>query len=230
MIAQLFGFAVYVYAILIQVRENKSCYPPYVHTFFLAMDFFGAFYWGNLAMRYDFFWFFVFYAVALAVWCVLEAWSLYGAVKYERQEFWGKYYDGEVTVRQAVTRCAAQTVFFFFLIMMYSYFMGAGDDASMIKFYVWSIIIPAFFPGYLWAQRRTRAGASMGLAIMILCSDICAFAPAGLGMWTALSDYFNAPEFYLCGTVTIAFAVYQIWLLHTFPKKEPYANGKRVVW
>lgn len=230
MIAQMFGFGVYIYAILIQKREHTSCYPPYIHTFFLAMDAFGAVYWTDLAIHYDHFWFFIFYAVALAVWCFLEVWSLYGAIKFDRKEFWGKYYDGDPTVKQATMRCAAQTLFFLVTIILYSYFMGAGDDASMIKFYVWSIMIPAFFPGYLWAQRRTRKGTSMGLAIFILLSDVAAFAPFGLGMWTALSSYFNTPIFYITGVVTICFAIYQIRLVKSFPPKEKPADGKRAIW
>lgn len=194
------------------------------------MDSFGVIYWFNLAQKYDYFWFFVFYAIALGVWCFLEIWSLYGAIKNERQEFWGRYYIDPVTVKQALSRVIAQTVFFFTLIMLYSYFMGGGEDASMIKFYVWSIIIPAFFPGYLWAERKTRYGASVGLAIMIVFSDLAAFAPFGLGMWTALSDYFNTPEFYLCGVVTIIFAIYQVALLLKMPPKSPRTDGKRNIW
>lgn len=230
MVAQVFGFGAYFYAIAIGVREKMSCYPPFVHTFFLAMDGFGVYYWYNLAVNHEYFWFFIFYAVALAVWCFLEIWSLYGAIKNERQEFYGKYYDKPVTVKQSILRAGTETVVFLGLIMLYSYFMGGGEDASMIKFYIWSIIIPVFFSSYLWTERRTRNGASMGLAIMLLLSILAGFAPNGLGMWTAISPYFNTPVFYFMGVVTSVVAIYNILLLKKLPPKPKRADGKRNIW
>lgn len=230
LIAQAFGFGIYVYAILIQVKEKKSCYPSYVHTFFLALDSFGAVYWFRLAKEHDWFWIFLFYSVALAVWVGLEIWSLAGAVKHERQEIWGKYSDSPVTIRTAVFKICGESLFFLSVIMMFSYFMGGGDDASVLKIYVWSNIVLAFFPGFLWAERKSREGASVGLAIMILLCEFATFAPNKLGMWTAISPYFNTPAFYFCGIMSIGFAAYQLILLLRMPPKPKMINGKKAIW
>jgi hypothetical protein len=225
-----FGYGVYIYCILLLARERKSPYPVWMHTFYLACDVTGTVFWFLLAKQHDWFWFFAACSVAMLIWVFCELWSLYMAVRYERQEIWGRYYDQPVTPRQAVNRIASQTLWFLCVINLTNYFLGGLNDAAMFKWYVWTNLIVAVGPGYLWATRRTRVGTSMGLAIMVLLSIIATYLPPGFGMWTTASSYFNTPWFYISGLVATGYAVYQVILVKNFAPKPSLIDGRITVW
>ena len=225
-----FGYGVYIYCILLLVRERRSPYPVWMHTFYLACDATGTVFWFLLAREHDWFWFFTASSVAMFIWVLCEIWSLYMAVKYERQEIFGHLYAGPVTERQAVNQIAAQTLWFLCVVNLTNFFLGGLNDAAMFKWYVWTNLIVAVGPSYLWAARRSRHGTSMGLAIMVLLSIIATYLPPGWGMWTTASSYFNTPWFYLSGLVATGYAVYNLILVKGFAPKPALIDGRRTVW
>ncbi|EHB56094.1 hypothetical protein MycrhDRAFT_3288 [Mycolicibacterium rhodesiae JS60] len=225
-----FGYGVYIYCILLLVRERKSPYPVWMHTFYLACDVTGTVFWFLLAKQHGWFWFFTASSAAMAIWVFCELWSLYMVVTYERQDTWGHLYQQPVTTRQAVNQIVAQTAWFFGVINLTNYFMGGLDDAAMFKWYVWTNLIVAVGPASLWAARKSRHGTSMGLAIMVLLSIIATYLPPGLGMWTTASSYFNNIWFYLSGLVATGYAIYNLWLVKSFPAKPAVLDGRKTVW
>ena len=225
-----FGYGVYLYCILLLVRERRSPYPVWMHTFYLACDATGTVFWFLLAKDHHWFWFFAASSAAMSIWVLCELWSLYMAARYERQEIWGRYYDQPVTPRQAVNRIVAQTLWFLCVVNLTNYFFGGLNDAAMFKWYVWTNLIVAVGPGYLWAARKTREGTSMGLAIMVLLSIIATYLPRGFGMWTTASSYFDTPWFYLSGLVATGYAVYNLNLVRGFAPKPALVDGRKTVW
>ena len=225
-----FGYGVYLYCILLLVRERRSPYPVWMHTFYLACDATGTVFWFLLAKDHHWFWFFAASSAAMSIWVLCELWSLYMAARYERQEIWGRYYDQPVTPRQAVNRIVAQTLWFLCVVNLTNYFFGGLNDAAMFKWYVWTNLIVAVGPGYLWAARKTREGTSMGLAIMVLLSIIATYLPRGYGMWTTASSYFDTPWFYLSGLVATGYAVYNLNLVRGFAPKPALVDGRKTVW
>lgn len=225
-----FGFLIYIYAVAILIKEKKSCYPVMVHTFFMAFDGFGAVFWGILAFRYDFFWFFCLYAVSLLVWVFLEIWCLMRAVKYERKELFGKYFNGDATVKQCVSIISVQVIFFLGMVVLYNYCMGGLEEASMMKFYVWSICLPVIAVAGYWKTLETREGTSMGLAITLLLSIVAGFLPNGFGMYTALSPFFDVPQFYFAGVIVICVAIYNVFTVKNKSPKPLPANGSKPIW
>lgn len=223
-----FGYWVYIYCIIFQAKQRKSPYPHWMHTFYLACDMSGAVFWFLLAKDHDWFWFFVGSSAAMFVWVLCELWCLYMSIRYERQEIYGEYYDGPVTVRNAVTRTVAETVLFLCVVNLTVYFFGGLDDAGFFKLYVWTNLLVAIGPSYYWAKQRNHEGKSLGLAIMILASIVATYLPPGWGMWTTASDYFDTPWFYLSGLFVTGIAIYNVWLVATTPK-TPAAPDREAV-
>jgi hypothetical protein len=225
-----FGYGVYIYCILLLLRERRSPYPVWMHTFYLACDVTGTVFWFLLAKQHAWFWFFTASSAAIFIWVLCELWSLYMAVQYERQEIWGRYYDRPVTPKQAVNRIAAQTAWFFCVVNLTNFFLGGLSDAAMFKWYVWTNLIVAVGPTYLWAARKSRHGTSMGLAIMVLLSIIATYLPPGWGMWTTASSYFNTPWLYISGLVATGYALYNLFLVKNLPPKPAEINGRKTIW
>src|SRR5262249_33417405 len=72
-----FGYWVYIYCIRLLIRERKSPYPVWMHTFYLACDATGTVFWFLLAKEHGWFWFFTASSVAMLIWVFCELWSLY---------------------------------------------------------------------------------------------------------------------------------------------------------
>jgi hypothetical protein len=187
-------------------------------------------FWFLLAREHHWFWFFTASSVAMLIWVFCEVWSLYMAVKYERQDIWGRFHENPVTVRQALGHLIPQTAWFFGVVNLTNYFMGGLDDAAMFKWYVWTNLIVAVGPAHLWAERKTRHGTSMGLAIMVLLSIVATYLPPGFGMWTTASPYFNNVWFYFSGLVATGYAIYSLILVKSFPPKPAFIDGRKAVW
>lgn len=225
-----FGYGVYIYCILLLIRERRSPYPVWMHTFYLACDVTGTVFWFLLARQNDWFWFFAACSAAMLVWVFCEIWSLYMAVKHERQEVWGHLYEEPVTARQALGHIVAQTAMFVCVVNLTNYFMGGLADVAMFKWYVWTNLLVAIGPASLWAARKSRHGTSVGLAIMVLLSIIATYLPPGWGMWTTASSYFSTPWFYVAGTVATCYAIYNLRLVTSFPPKPKTMDGRKTVW
>jgi hypothetical protein len=72
-----FGCGVSIYCILLLVRERRSPYPVWMHTFYLACNVTGTVFWFLLAKGHGWFWFFTASSIAMAIWVFCELWSLY---------------------------------------------------------------------------------------------------------------------------------------------------------
>ena len=89
LITFLLGFLVYVYAFILVEREHSGPYPLWMHTFYLAADFMGAWVFLNAYFNYRHFWFFLLGGIGEFVWVGFELYSLWRAGTYERDEIWG---------------------------------------------------------------------------------------------------------------------------------------------
>jgi hypothetical protein len=216
-----FGYWVYFWAIRILIREKRSPYPNWMHTFYLACDMTGTVFWFLLAKDHDWFWFFTMSSVAMFVWVLCEIWCLYMAVKWERQAIWGELYTAPVTTKQAVSRILAEVAMFLTVVNLTNYFFGGLEDAAMFKWYVWTNFLVALGPATYWAKHRDRRISPFGLSVMVLASIVATYLPPGFGMWTTASSYFNTPWFYIAGLVTTGFAVHSLLKIRKLPTAQP---------
>lgn len=225
-LAFLIGYLEYIYSFRLVLREKMAPFPIYMHTFYLAHDFTGAVVFGKLALEYEFFWFFSAASIALLIWNFFEMFNLYMAVKVERQEIWGDWHKNPVTKKQAIYHIIVQVALMFVVVNLFRVFM---DDQVMFKWFAFTNILMAVAPGYLWRKRKSRDGASIGLAIVILIGTINTFLPPGYGMWTTASTFFDQPWFYITGVVVSAIAASNLIVLLKYPPKKSI-DGKKVIW
>ncbi|AVK49342.1 hypothetical protein AXY43_15790 [Clostridium sp. MF28] len=222
----LIGYVEYIYSFRLVIREKSAPYPIWMHTFYLAHDFTGSVVFFMLAKNNNWFWFFTTASVALLIWNCFELFNLYMAVKVERQEIWGKFYDSPVTVRQAILRIMGQVALMAVVVNLFRVFM---NDEVMFKWFAFTNILIAVAPGYLWNERKSRKGSSIGLAIVIFIGTVNTFLPPEYGMWTTASKYFDQPWFYITGVIVSLYALRNVIMLLRFPIKEKN-DGKKVIW
>jgi hypothetical protein len=215
-----FGYWTYIYAILIVIREKRSPYPNWMHTFYLACDATGTVFWFLMAREHDWFWFFSMSSVAMFIWVLCEIYCLYMAVKYERQETYGAHQDGPVTPKQATGKIVGEVIVFLTVVNLTNYFFGGLADAAMFKWYVWTNLMVPLGVAYYALRNRDGRISPVGLNVMILCATTATWLPAGLGMWTAASDYFNTAWFYIAGVVATGVAIHNVVQSRKFPRPE----------
>lgn len=225
-IAFAIGYLEYIYSFRLVIRERLAPYPVWMHTFYFAHDLTGAIVFFNLAQQYEFFWFFTGASIALMIWNCFELFNLYMAVKVERQDIWGKFYNRPVTKTDAVLRILGQIVLMLVVVNLFRVFM---DDQVMFKWFAFTNILIAVAPGYLWAERKSRDGASVALALIIFIGTVNTFLPPGWGMWTTALSYFDQPWFYMTGVVVSAYALYNLIMLWRLPAKVS-ADGRKPIW
>lgn len=222
-----FGFIEYIYSFRLVLKEKSAPFPIWMHTFYLAHDTTAAIVFFVLAKNNDWFWFFSLASVALVVWTLFEIFNLYMAVKVERQEIWGKFYNTPVTERQALLRIIGQVMLMIVVVNLFRVYM---NDEVMLKWFSFTNIVMAIGPGFLWNERKSRHGSSVGLAIVILLGTINTFLPAGYGMFTtALPQTFDHIWFYLTGMIVSAFALRNLIMIAKFPAKKSLKD-KKVIW
>ena len=100
----------------------------------------------------------------------------------------------------------------------------------MFKWFALTNAIMAVFPGFLWNERQSRSGSSVGLAILIVLVSANTFLPPGFGMFTTASTFFDQPWFYIAGVVCTAFAIRHLVMLLKYPPKEAVAGQKKPIW
>jgi len=224
-----FGYMEYIYSFQLIRREKSAPYPVWMHTFYFAHDSMGAIVFAMAAKATGGFWFFTLASIALIVWNLFEVYNLYKCVYVERQEIWGHLSKKPVTVKQAWLRITGQIIIFVGVVNLFRVFM---NDPYMFKWFIFTNILIAIAPGFLWEKRGTRTAESMKLAIVILLGTIHSFTP--INMWVLTSDYFsfsNNPWFYIIGAVSIGFAIRNLVILKKMPAKPKFTSeGKKTIW
>lgn len=226
-LAFLFGYLVYIYCIIIMKREHISCYPVWMHTFYLACDTIGAVFWFIEWIQNDYFWAFIAFSICLLIWVACEIWALAKDVQYNKQEEWGKYHKDPVTTRQAWGHIIGQTVMFGTVIGSIVYYMGGLNDLAFFKLYFWTNLLVALGPCHTWMKRQSRVGSGVNIQIMILISIILTWMPAGIGMWATVSSYFWTPTCIIAGIVATAYAIFNLMQQLKFAPKPELMNGKK---
>jgi hypothetical protein len=215
----LIGYLEYMYSFALMRREKRAPYPIWMHTFYLAHDSSWAVIMFVAAAHNHGYWFFVATGIALLIWNFFEIFNIWKAVTVERQEIWGDYYQGEVTVRQALGNVAIQVAAMYTLVNILISFMGPG---SIMQWFLFTNMLIGSAPGVLWMKRgakeNTRRGASMGLAIVILVGTINSFLPTS--MWVlAMPEVFDTPIYYLTGAVFTFISAFNLYQLSKLPPK-----------
>jgi hypothetical protein len=200
------GYIEYIYSFVLVRKHNIAPFPIYMHTLYLAHDSTASVVFFLLAMKHNWFWLFSSASIALSIWTFFEVYNLYKAVTVERQEIWGKADNKAVTKEYAIKNIIMQLILMYVIVNYLRIFM---NDVVMFKWFALTNIIMAVCPGFLWIQKSSKKGTSIGLAIVIVIGTINTFIPSG--MWIqALPEYFNLPWFYIIGFISTIFSLYNL--------------------
>lgn len=213
-IANSIGMFEYFIACYLTVKEKKSPFSTWMHTFFLAHDFTAALVFTNLALQHDFFWLFVVYAVGMYAWTLMEIFNLYMELRYDFEGSWGK----GTKLSQAVVSTVIQVFYMFAIVNVLRYLM---QDAAMFLWLPLTNVVMAIGPGYLMMKRKSREGSSVFIYILIVCGTAFNFAPPGIGLFTTvLPGVFDTPVWYLSGVACMIIAIYNLVYCLNLPPKE----------
>jgi hypothetical protein len=220
------GYVTWIYYYVLSVKDGKMPIPFWLYTLWFAHDVTGAVVFYRLAQQHGGFWFFRATSIALVIWTIIEIVGMYLAVKFARQDIWGKYYSSPVTPNQAAGWVLVEIAFMFAIVNLLRVLM---DDESMFKWFALTNALLAIGPFYLWRTRKDRMGSSIMLAILLVVVVANTFLPPGFGMFTTASAYFDQPWFYIAGAVLTIMAISNLLVLLRLPPKKR-ADGKWTIW
>lgn len=224
-----FGSAgvIYFYSLWLQFKEHKAPFYVWMHAYYFAHD-------VNFVCLFDImwnqtgFWVFELMWVGCVAFIVIELISLYGAVKYERQDIWGDtVHDGPITEKQA---WAKGLFLYAFMLIICTCVRIAIGDVMCFFFMMTTNALTAIAPGFLAQKRGSREGSSIVQVIFIIINVTLTFAPQGIGMWATLAPCFREPWFYVLGLVSLFFAIRYLVILLRYPKKEPLPDGSKAIF
>jgi hypothetical protein len=221
-----FGFWEYIYSFRIALREKKSPFPLWMHTFYVAHDSSFAVLFLIQAYLRNWNWFCTGVSIALFVWNGFELVCLHLSVRDERQEIFGDYIHGTVSKSQARLLILAQIIAMYGVVWMVLLFMGHG------AFFQWTCMtnmVMAAGPTTLWLRRKDRTGMSMGLALVILAGTINNFLPGSMFL-RAVPEAFNHPVYFITGVIYVLIALANVFIVRSKPKKKIGPDGKKPIW
>lgn len=223
-IANAIGFLEYIWAVRINIREHRTPFPAWMHTFFFAHDFTCACVMFWLAFTHDFFWLFLVYGGGMLIWTVLELTNMRTVALYEHDELLG----AGSTVKDAVVYLVLQVAVMFAFVNVMRYLM---NDVAMFFWLPMTNFVMAVGPGYVLNKRKSREGSSVFIYIMVVCGTAFNFAPAGIGLFSSvLPEVFNQPMWFAVGAVCLVIAIYNLVRIIKLPAKEQVPGEKKPIW
>lgn len=212
-IANTIGLLEYFWAVAINLKEHKTPFPVWAHTFFFAHDFTAGVVFMTLAFQYDFFWLFVVYGLGMLTWTCLEAINMRTIVKYERAEVLGE----GATSGQVLIYLVLQIATMFAIVNILRWNMG---DVAMFYWLPLTNVVMAIAPGYVLYKRKSREGSSVMIYIFVVAGTIFNFLPEGIGLFTTVTPWiYNQPIWFAVGAVCTVIAVYNLYRILQLPPK-----------
>lgn len=225
-IANSIGLLEYIWAVAINIKEHKTPFPVWAHTFFFAHDLTAGVVFTILAFQYNFFWMFVVYALGMLTWTCLEAVNMRTLIKYEKEEVFGP----KVSTSQAIVLLILQVATMFAIVNILRWNM---QDVAMFCWLPLTNMVMAVAPGYILTKRQSREGSSVMIYIFVVCGTIFNFLPAPIGLFTsATPEIYNQPIWFAAGAVCLVIAVYNLYRILKLPPKTVAMGNykKKPIW
>ncbi len=216
-ITYIFGFIQYGTSMYMQVRNRQCPFYFWMHCWYFGHDivFSSLFHMWFVEIG---FWLFEVLCIGCMVFVLIEFFSLYRCIRYERQEVFGKYFQGrEVTVGHAVLRG------------IIGYIIGAvlfscirlviGDMMCLILMASTNAIL-ALMIQFRFNEIGKRQFGTILLSWATLFGTLFTFAPAGIGFFTTCIAALNVPAYYIIGILCVICAIRSIWLAYRLPKAD----------
>ncbi len=213
----IFGFIQYGTSMYMQVRNKQCPFYFWMHCWYFGHDIVFSCLFHQWFYEIGF-WLFEVLCIGCMVFVCIEIFSLYRCIRYERQEVFGKYYQGrEVSIRDAVIRG------------IIGYAIGAllfacirlviGDMMCLILMASTNAIL-ALMIQFRFNEIGKRQFGTMLLAWATLLGTLFTFAPSGIGFFTTCIEALNVPAYYIIGVMCVLCAIRAIYLAFRLPKSE----------
>ena len=224
-IANTIGLLEYFWAVALNIKEHRTPFPAWMHTFFFGHDSTAAVVLLGLAFKTHFWLFFV-YGGGMLVWTVLEIINMRTVILYEAEEAFGP----GATKKDATIQLVLQALAMLAFVNIMRWLMG---DVAMFSWLPMTNFVMAVGPGYILNKRQSRHGSSVFVYIMIVIGTIFNFMPAPIGMFTsALPQVYNQPIWFIIGIPCLIIACYNLYrILKLPPKTKDMGNYKnKPIW
>ena len=223
-IANAIGLLEYIWACRLAVREKRTPFPVWMHSFMFAHDLTAGIVFAFLAVQYNFFWLFTIYAAGMLAWTCMEIFNLSMSVKYEAEETWG----AGTSTQSAIANTVLQAMVMIAFVNIMRYLM---NDTAMFHWLPMTNFVMAVAPGYILLKRQSRQGSSVMLYIFIVIGTAFNFAPAGIGLFTtAMPWVYDNPIWYAVGAVCLIVAVWNLVKIIKMPAKPQATGEKKPIW
>lgn len=220
------GFIEYFYSMALQIREHKSPFGFWQHAWFFGHDLTFVLLFSLWFKVVDYWIFKVMWAGCIGFVCI-EFISLYLTIKYDRQEVFGKFTNGEITVKRAWIRGLSGYALGW--VLFYLLHIGIGDP-MLFALMMSTEVVAAIGPAFTMEMRGSRYGASWVWGVVVVIMTIITFAPQGIGLWATVAEVFRQPWYYCLGAVSIICAVRYLLVMKKLPKKTLLPNGKKPIF
>lgn len=222
------GYLLYTYAGKVAKEQGVQPYPLWIHCYMFSIDLIGTITFWYLFATNDFYWFFAVQGVALPLWMIMEAKSIYDGVRNDEErnfEFGRLRCGGKISQRDAWFYCIGIFVFGFFMNMYALSMLGGFDNAAIWIIYPFTNYVYAVFTWRFWDARSAQFGNrkhnAVGLQVVITVTCFVSWCP-GLNWFWAVSPFFHQPWFIVGGIVMTCISAYNLYRCIKLP---PYVPG-----
>ncbi len=211
-----FGFIQYFSSIYMQVKHKQAPFYFWQHCWYIGHDMTFSLLFRQWFYEIDF-WLFKVLCIGCMIFVGIELFSLWFAVKYERQEIWGKYTHKEVTEKEAWVRGILGYIVG--IILFASIRLAIGDVMCLVLMMSTNATLALAAPLRLEEVGVQKKGIRV-LSWATLFGTIFTFAPSGVGFFATVIQVLNAPWFFLVGIVCVLSAARFVYLSYKLPKAE----------
>ncbi len=221
-----FGFLQYGTSMYMQVK-NKSC-PFYfwMHVWYFGHDFTFAFICYKMWFNTVHWWLFEMLCIGCMMFVCIEIFSIYRAIRYERQEIWGKYIGGkEVTVKYAVVRGVLGYALGVVLFATLRYMIG---DPFCLFLMMSTNAILAMNVHRRFDEYGVSLPGAKFLTWMTLFGTIFTFIPKGIGFFATFVPPLQNWSFTLVGVICVLCSIRAIYQSNTLPQADKLPEVKPI--
>lgn len=211
-----FGFAQYLTSVWMQVKNGTCPFFFWMHCWYFGHDMTFAFVCFPMWFFQVKFWMYDVMCIACMLFVCIELYTFYRAVRYERQEIFGRFTNGkEVTVRYALTRGILGYAIGFALFVALRHVVG--DPFCLFLMMSTNATLALMVHRRYDEYGEAKRGAKF-LAWFTLLGTCFTFAPAGIGLFASFVPPLNCWQFYMIGIICIVCAARAVWLSYKLPK------------
>ena len=214
-ITLIFGLLVYIVPIYLTERYHAGPYPLWLHNFYCAADFMGAWVFLNAYKKYNFY-LFAINSIGEGCWVFMEIFCLQRTIKYESELYWKK----GTPLSKKITDILIQIIYFFAGLNLLRFEL---NDVVMLKFWIFTQVLITIVPGLELEKRGYRKGNNLLLHFILICVAFISFNP-WCNMWKEIApEYFSIeynPWYYIIGFVSFTMSVRGLFIYLRLPEEN----------